>query len=142
MNYTIDMLSRWCRQRTSNNNVFHVTLMLCFFVACTRQPLPNNCPEKYGLELDTTYDDIVERAVIYADVILDRNVHERVQFAGSHSPLYPDVRFAGSPDVGPSGIRYDQTYASPAIEFSHYRPVPVHVVEEGQLSDAENTFVP
>src|SRR6266496_2097501 len=48
-----------------------------------------DCTSKYGLNRSHEYDDIIERGVLFADIVLSNDVRERVQFTVHHAYWYP-----------------------------------------------------
>jgi hypothetical protein len=107
----------------------------------TSTPADEDCPSKYGFYRSHEYDDIIERGVLFADIVLSNDVQERVQFAEHHAYWYPRLSLATGVASNPVHVDFLGSDEDPEIGFTN-SSVSVSVIAAGQLSDAENSFVP
>src|ERR1700704_3692490 len=67
----------------------------------TSTPKDEDCTSKYGLNRSHEYDDIIERGVLFADLVLSNDVRERVQFTEHHAYWYPRLSLASGSSSNP-----------------------------------------
>jgi hypothetical protein len=128
-------------------SLFAQGLVLAFVLSAagcrsTSTPTNEDCTSKYGLNRSHEYDDIIERGVLFADIVLNNNVRERVQFTEHHAYWYPRLSLTTGVASNPVHVDFLGSDEDPEIRFTNSSPVPVSVIAAGQLSDAENSFVP
>lgn len=109
---------------------------------CDSAPKPvefYNHAQKYGLSETTRFGEVMERAIILANVVLGKDEPIRLQPTWKPCGLYPHLEFIRSDRPGFRVLLDDR---KDLCVYENARSVPVYLIDDDQLGKSENTFVP